>query len=255
MKKLFIFLNIILFICVVFLFMLHFSHKTPPPEKILKQTPSKANITVKPVFKQRTKNLSSTQIALISGNDLFSPARGVDPATLKTKTAGQEIKHNQLELTGIFKMGDLKGAIISSNIGRNANSNKKKVYVIGKKIGDTSYILQDINTDDESVVVSLGTSQFVLKLERNDPSSLNRRNQGEAASKARAMMSKPPVSTTPPPTAFSQKKGLSVKAPGTPSTQAPTTPKALPKARTKQDMRRVRQAILKKMMERRNQKK
>ena len=245
MKNLFIFLNIILFVCVVFLFMLHFSHKSPPPEKVLKQTPEEPNIQVPSVFPQKKKNLSSTEIALISGNDLFSPARGVDPSTLKPKKTGKKIKHSQLELTGIYKMGSMKGAIISTVSNRSSSlANKKKIFTVGDKIGDTAYVLQDINPEDESVVVSMGTSQFILKLEREDPGSLNRRTKGEAASQARASMS----ATKPAHKRLPTQKPTAARSSSTPK-RTPVKPKNITTSnrRSAGDMRKIRQEILKKM--------
>lgn len=253
MKNLFIFLNIILFVCAVFLFMLHFSYTSPPPEKILKQTPVQSNISVPAVFKKKNQNLSTTQIALISGNDLFSPERGIDPSTLKVEKTGKEIKHSQLELTGIFKMGPVKGAIISSKVGRSANANKAKVYTVGKKIGDTSYTLQDIDPENESVVVSLGTTQYVLKLEREDADSLNRRNKGAAASKARALMSQPEIETNPPP--LPPQPPTASTAAGKPKTAPAKPTQTIPPANNKKDMKKIREEILKKMMERRKKNK
>lgn len=248
MKNLFIFLNIILFICVVFLFMLHFSHKSPPPEKILSQTPNKPDITVMPVFESKNNSLTSSELDLIVDNDLFSPARGVDPASLQTATtSGKTMKHNQLELTGICKMGDMKGAIIVNTRSRTASaSNKKQFYLVGERIADTPYTLKDINPEEETAIISMGTTQFALKMERDDTGSLMRRSKGEADSKALISSTKPTIV---------QKPVTKTAAPPLPKTFQKTKPISPPKnnsnKKTPEQMKQIREAILKKMINRR----
>ena len=109
--------------------MLHFSHESPLQEEILNKTPTKANIQVAAIFDAKNNSLTTSELALVADNNLFSPARGVDPASLQASTtSGRRIKHNQLELTGIWKMGTLKGAIILNTTASRSskNSNKKK---------------------------------------------------------------------------------------------------------------------------------
>lgn len=243
MKNLFIFLNILLFLCVLTLFMVFFSHKTPPPEKVLQQTPKKENIVVEDIFAGKKEPITASALALITDNDLFSPSRGVTEDTQKNAAALP--KKTQFELTGICSMGTMKGAIIVNTASRN-QINKKQYYAIGEQIADTAYRLIDINNEDESAIIGVGNSQFIIKLERDDQGSLVRRNRGEADSKALISLSAPP----PPP-----QKIESVPAGNKPEAASPNQPvKPQPKTdKSPEEMKKIREDILKKMMGRRNQ--
>lgn len=249
MKNLFIFLNIILFICVVALLVVVFSHKAPPREKVLDQTAIKPNNIVPDIFVQPKKLITSSALAIIADNDVFSPSRGIsdDPK----KTAAEMPKKTQFELTGLCSMGPMKGAIIVNTASRQ-NENKKQFYAVGEQISDTAYKLMDINPEEETAVIGVGSSQFMIKLERDDQGSMRRRDKGESESKAMISLSKPPEPPpkpeTPPTTATEK-----------PETQQngedqPVTPTPVPaKAKTAEDVKRIRQEILKKMMSKRNQ--
>lgn len=247
MKNLFIFLNIILFICVVFLFMLHFSHKSPPPEKVLNQTPSEPNIQVAPVFDNRNSSLNASELALIVDNDLFSPNRGVDPDSVKaTAAGGRAMKHNQLELTGLCKMGDVKGAIIVNMGARPTGTTPKQFYLVGDTIEGTPYRLLDINPEEETAIISMGATQFSLKLERNDKGSNMRRSKGEAESKSLINATKPKIAPKPAVKPTSPTKKTTPK-------YKPKSPRSNASQKTPEEMKKIRQDILKKMMERKQQ--
>jgi hypothetical protein len=244
LKNLFIFLNIILFFCVAALFTVLFSYKAQPPEKVLQQTPTEANIAVKDIFKQQQKPATSSVLALIADNDLFSPSRGVVAAPKKAAAKAAAMpKRSQLELIGIWTMGSLKGAIIISPLSRKQANKKKKSYVIGEKIGTTAYQLIDINPEKKSAIVGIGNSQFEIKLERNDKGSLRRRSKGEADSKAMASISKPKIPIKPISAKRTQAK---------PKKSTPVKPRRGRKSPA--ELKQIRRDILKKMMLQRNKK-
>jgi len=186
MKKLFILLNFMLCVCVIMLAVLHVSYKTPPPPAILENSPEEANTTVESFFKIPGKPLDASRLTYVTDNDLFNPMRGVDPDSMDKVVVEQKIKQNQLELMGLFKFGDMKGAIIASTAAKSKDSlEKKQFYKVGEKISGTSYILQDVKPDEELAVVSLGPTQYILKIERDDKASEARRKIAIAASNAR----------------------------------------------------------------------
>ena len=245
MKKMYIILNIILFILVTVFCVLHFLYQSHPPEQILSNTPVNENIHVKDIFKTKKHFLTESQIAMISDNNLFLPTRGVDPASLKTSSGkpGRVIRRSQFELSGICKMGELKGAIIINKSSR-SSGNKKHFYMVGDKIDNTPYRLQDINPQEESVTINMGNSRFELKLERNDPGSLNRRKRGEAAAKsaAKASQVKPIIRKQGTPGAQPGRTIIKKGVPGKPST--------VMKIKTIEELKKIREAILKRMRER-----
>jgi len=180
--------------------MLHFSHKSPAPEKILNKTPKEPTLAVQQVFETKSNSLTTSELAMIIDNDLFTPSRGVDPASLQTATAkgGKTLKHNLLELTGLCKMGDMKGAIIINTSSRNSSgSGIKQFYMVGEKIANSPYTLKDINPEEETAIISMGATQFVLQLDRGDRGSMMRRNKGEADSKALISSTQPKIVTKP----------------------------------------------------------
>jgi hypothetical protein len=186
MKKLFILLNFMMCICVALLTVLHFSYKERHSDPALNDTPQEPTINVKPTFKFSGSPLSETRVAYVSDHDLFNPTRGIDPNSLKKTVTEKTIKQNQLEIMGLFKFGDMKGAIISSVASKSkSNLEKKQFYKIGEKIAGTSYILQDVRPEDEMAIVSLGATQYILKLEQDDKASLSRRKSAVAASNER----------------------------------------------------------------------
>lgn len=246
MKKIYIFLNIILFLAVVMLFAFHFSYKAPPSEKVLKQSPAKENIKVAAIFKRNKNSLTPSALAFIADNDFFAPSRGADPASLQKSSKNRKSRRNQLELTGIFKMGSMKGAIIV-NKASGISANKKQFYRIGETITNTSYSLLNISPEQESVTVGTGSSQFELKLERDDQGSLRRRDKGEAASKALVSLSKPKIAPKP----------KTSKPKTQPKKMTPVKPKKIKNKnrKTSEELKKLRQDILKKMMNRRKNKK
>jgi hypothetical protein len=174
---------------------LHVSYKTPPPPSILENTPQEADIKVDPFFQIPGKPLKEPGLTYVNDNNLFDPTRGVDDSD-QNVVVEQTIKQNQLELMGLFKFGEMKGAIISSTAAKAKNElEKKQFYKVGEKIAGTSYILQDVKPAEELAVVSLGPTQYILKLERDDKASEVRRKIAVAASNARIKSSNLSIKT------------------------------------------------------------
>lgn len=173
-------------ISVALLTLLHISYKNRPPDSALEDTPVEPSTNVSPTFKTFGTPLSQTRLAYIGDHDLFNPTRGVDPNSAKKVVAEKTIKQNQLEIMGLFQFGDMKGAIIASAASKsNKSLEKKQFYKIGEKIAGTSYILQDVKPEEEMAIVSLGATQYILKLEQDDKSSKARRKAAVAASNER----------------------------------------------------------------------
>ena len=173
-------------ISVALLTLLHISYKKPHADSALENTPLDSNVNVSPTFKTFGSPLSETRLAYVGDHDLFNPTRGVDPNKVKQVVTEKTIKKNQLEVMGLFQFGKMKGAIIASVAARSkGNLEKKQFYTIGEKIAGTSYILQDVKPEEEKAIVTLGATQYVLKLEQDDKSSEARRRSAVAASNAR----------------------------------------------------------------------
>ena len=173
-------------ISVALLTILHISYKKTHADPALEDTPVESNVNVSQTFKTYGTPLSETRLAYVGDNDLFNPTRGVDPNKVQKVVVEKTIKQNQLEVMGLFQFGDMKGAIIASVAARaKGNLEKKQFYTIGEKIAGTSYILQDVKPEEEKAIVSLGATQYVLKLEQDDKSSEARRKAAVAASNER----------------------------------------------------------------------
>ena len=218
------------------LFVVFFTHQAPPPEKVLKRTPNKENVTVEDIFIKKKNPTTASALAFIADNDLFAPSRGVAPGK-KNKTI--KPKKTQFELIGICNMGSTKGAMIINTSSRKG-TNKKQFYSVGQPIDGTGYRLIDIDPTEETAIIGVGNTQYSIKLEREDAGSLNRRNKGESESKAMISLSKPKS----PPTTTVQKTSArpSIKS-------APVTPPRKGR-KTPADMKRIRNEILKKMQSR-----
>ena len=173
-------------ISVALLTLLHISYKKPRADSALDDTPLDSNINVSQTFKTYGTSLSETRLAYVGDHDLFNPTRGVDPNKIQQVVVEKTIKQNQLEVMGLFQFGKMKGAIIASAAARSKNNlEKKQFYTIGEKIAGTSYILQDVKPEEQKAIVSLGATQYVLKLEQDDKSSEARRKAAVAASNER----------------------------------------------------------------------
>ncbi|MBN1864909.1 MAG: hypothetical protein JW808_08415 [Victivallales bacterium] len=263
MKAFFIFLNLILFVLVVVLLVLHITRKPLPPEKILASTPSAPDVGVASPFDFNGSPLSESELAIVVDSELFSSSRG------QTSAPGQQapadlarLNREKLELSGIFRMGNIKGAtILNSFSGPSGQANRKNFFMVGDKIGDTPYMLHNINPEDSTAVISMGSSLFSLKIDRDSTGSLQRRSQATADSKALSSLSaasaRPalqPSPDVPAPTAQGQdqESDTAREQPQANTTDPPPqSTRRVIQQRSPEEMKRIREEILKKMQERR----
>ena len=231
MKKLFIFLNIMLSLCVVLLIYTHISYESTPPDKELELTPQGPNKKQTGIFDLAADPMPG-DLSEIYENNIFLVNRGrkevVPPSSQPKPYKGS------FELTGLFKIGDIEGAIINSAGSRKSKGIKSKFYRIKEKIGDTGYTLDSISPKDETAVISNGRSKAVLKLDKNDNGSLKRR-QAEV-SKQKSIEKSLSIST-----------GTSSKPVAKPVKPAPKKTTPVHRKKTPAEIAAIRKKILERM--------
>ena len=169
MKKLFIFLNIILIFAVTGLIYLHASYESPAVDKELKIIlKPKHNTVQKPFYTQ--KPLMQYNTELLESNNIFSSLRTENNDTGIKK---EILKSGAFELTGLCRMGKIKGAVISTTL---SGKSLSKFYRVNDKIVGTAYRLTKVSPDTGTVVVSNGAKTRKLRLDRNDSGSIRRRH-------------------------------------------------------------------------------
>ncbi len=201
MKKLFIFLNIMLSACVVWLIYTHISHTPRPPDKELELTPETPGAVKIGIFDKENASMPG-DLSYIYENNIFLPNRGnIDVNGKAYSSTGSKPYTGSFELTGICKIGETEGAVITSSGSRKTTALKSKFYRVNEQIGETNYKLIEVSPEKGTAVVSNGMSREILELDRNDSGSLKRRkteakNQELAAKKTaldfNRMKPKPP---------------------------------------------------------------
>jgi hypothetical protein len=238
MKKLFIFLNIMLSFCVAWRIYTPVSYQPAPPDEELDLTPQGASIKQVGVFDQATIAMPG-DLSVVYEDNIFLADRGQEEKVLP----GNQPKpyKGAFELTGLFKIANIQGAVINSAGSRRSKALKSKFYRIGEKIGETGYTLEEISAKDSTAVISNGRSREVLKLDKNDSGSLKRR-QSEVAKqesiKRQLNLSKP-RRVTPKPIKSSVKPA----------------PKSAPAKKTAADIAAIRKKILERMKAKKARKK
>ncbi len=197
MRSFYIFLNIFLFLIAVLLLAVNISLKPYPPDKILSMAPS-LNENVQTTQKVKGGREDIPDIATLWENNLFSSYRSGEGGPLLG--AG---KPTGLELLGVCSFGEVSGAIIldkqassaaAPQVGRLRNrvgassggpsSTAPRFYKLGDQL-ENGFSLSEINSD--SIVLSRGREQIVLKLEFEGESSISRNAAAaEAAAVANA---------------------------------------------------------------------
>lgn len=182
MKKLFIFLNILLGACVCWLAYTHVSYKPAPTDKILNMTPDGANIKKTGIF-DRENITPPAELSYIYENNVFVPNRGVVESENGDEGEGggpsiiaKKIYRGNFELTGICRMPNTQGAVITATGSRRSKALRAKFYRVNEEIGDTGYKLIEISPGTGSVVLDNGSNQTVIELDRNDRGSSKRRD-------------------------------------------------------------------------------
>lgn len=198
MKSFYIFLNIFLVILALLLLAVNFSFKPYPPDKILTMAPV-LNETVQATQKIKSGREEVPDIASLWENNLFSAYRSGEGGPLLGPA-----KPTGMELLGVCSFGDVSGAIIidkqasatalpqpgrlrnrgiSSPAGGAAGGNAPRFYKLGEQL-ENGFTLSEINSD--SVVLSRGREQIVLKLEFEGESSISRNAAAAEAAAAAA---------------------------------------------------------------------
>ena len=245
MKKFFIFLNIMLTSCVGLLIYTHVSHEPPAPDRELTMTPDTPDHEYTGVF-NREIIPSSGDLSHIYENNIFLTNRGI--VNKKSSEAGNVSKkyRGHFKVSGICKMADVQGAVISSSAMGKIPALKSRFFRVTEKIGETGYKLVEVSPAGGTVVVSNGTIREVLTMEKNDSDSIKRRNdavkeQQKAVQDARShsiLQNKTKTTNTP--------KNI-------PRSQIKKTPSSH-KAQTPAEKAAIRKKILERMAKERQQK-
>ncbi|HCE42722.1 MAG TPA: hypothetical protein DET40_04170 [Lentisphaeria bacterium] len=207
MKIFYIFLNMFLFILAVLLLVLNLTFKPHVQDKILSMAPDlkKSAFVVSKIKGEREE---VPGVSALWENNLFSPYRSGDGGPLlgTARPVG-------MELLGVSRLGDIAGAVIidktpsispsapptrirgSRGVAPAASSSQAsapKFWKLGEQLPN-GFFLSEVNND--SVVLSRGREQIVLKLDYSSQESLSRNaSAAEAAAAASAKLEvKPPV--------------------------------------------------------------
>lgn len=199
MKIIYTLVNVFLAAGIIFLTILHFKFRPSPPEKALSQTPVKSKIEIMGVFDRNTPS-PVPEVNNICNKNPFDPARSEDG---HSEGAGvhASLKQTSMELVGITEFGNTKGAIIIENALQMSNPGRpdarktsgRHYYKIGDRLPN-GYVLQSIGGD--SAVLVFGGSTITLKIERNDKSSIERKEAVPSPQPVATATSRP-VAITP----------------------------------------------------------
>ena len=216
--------------CVAWLIYTHVSYQSIPPDKELDLTPQGPNLKQIGIFDQATIAMPG-DLAEIYENNIFLPNRGqVEKAPPVNKPKPYK---GAFELTGLFKIAKVQGAVINSAGSRGSKALKSKFYRIGEKIGETGYTLEEISAKESTAIISNGRSREVLKLDKNDSGSLKRRQSEVAKQESikRQLNLSTPRNVTPKPIKSSAKPA----------------PKPVHTRKTAADIAAIRKKILERM--------
>ena len=180
MKKLFIFLNIMLSFCVAWLIYTHVVYTPLPPDKELEMTPQGPSKQQTGIFDQGIIAMPG-ELSSIYENNIFLTTRGRVEKVDAKKVAPYK---GVFELTGLFKISDVKGAIINSGGSRGRKALPSKFYRVNEPIGETGYTLEAISSKDATATLNNGRNKIILELDKDDKGSLRRRNDAVKTQKA-----------------------------------------------------------------------
>ena len=208
MRSFYIFLNIFLFIMAVLLLAVNISFKPYPPDKILSMAPV-LNETVQSGQKIKGGKEEISEIASLWENNLFSPYRSGEGGPLLGAA-----RPTGMELLGVCSFGEVSGAIIvdkqtsaaavpqpgrlrnrgGASSGA-ASATMPRFYKLGEQL-ENGFTLSEINFD--SIVLSRGREQIVLKLEFEGESSISRNAAAAEAAVAAAASAAIKIEQKPP---------------------------------------------------------
>jgi len=231
MRLFYIFLNMFLLILAVLLLVLNLTFRPHAPDKILSMAPDlKKTAFATPKMKGEREEIPG--VAALWENNLFSPYRSGDGGPLLG--AGRPVG---MELLGVSRLGDVAGAIIidkspsmaapsaqplrirgtrggGASAAAAPQANAPKFWKLGEQL-QNGFFLTEVNND--SVVLSRGREQIVLKLDYASQESLTRNAsaaEAAAAAETSAKMEAARSAVEPPP-------GVQAVAPGV---QPPVAP-------------------------------
>jgi len=192
-------------------------YKTPPPDKVLRKTPSGPDISFPPL-KTAERRAEMPSIAALWEKNLFSSSRGESHAD----NPNIPVNRGDLELVGICRLGDTAVAIIltknqasqkaATPVGSSTKNSafsigERHYYKQGQRLSN-GFILKEVLSD--SVLLSRGNEEIALKIDFKSPE----RERRIAAS------------TVQPPTPQEQ----AAPSTATPPVAAPSPEKTLPEA-------------------------
>ena len=158
--------------CVALLIYMHIVYESPPPDKELAQTPSGPNRQQKGIF-DIAVTAPPRYLSDIYENNIFLVNRGHEEKTAETVTARPY--KGVFELTGLCKIGNIEGAVLTSSATRGTKAIKSKFFRINDAIGNSGFKLVSVTMKENTAVISNGRIREVLKLDQNDTGSLKRR--------------------------------------------------------------------------------
>ncbi|MFA6291881.1 MAG: hypothetical protein WC637_08885 [Victivallales bacterium] len=196
MRSFYIFLNIFLLLLAVLLLAVNISLTPSPPDKILSMAPV-LNESVQASQKTKGGKETPPDIASLWENNLFSPYRSGEGGSLLGPA-----RPTGMELLGVCSFGEVSGAIIidkqasaaaAPQLGRlrgrgtpspgGPSATAPRFYKLGEQL-ENGFSLSEINSD--SIVLSRGREQIVLKLEFEGESSISRNAAAAEAAAAAA---------------------------------------------------------------------
>ncbi|MFZ2657118.1 MAG: hypothetical protein WAX69_19445 [Victivallales bacterium] len=216
MRLFYIFLNMFLLILAVLLLVLNLTFRPHAPDKILSMAPDlKKTAFATPKMKGEREEIPG--VAALWENNLFSPYRSGDGGPLLG--AGRPVG---MELLGVSRLGDVAGAIIidkspsmaapsaqplrirgtrggGASAAAAPQANAPKFWKLGEQL-QNGFFLTEVNND--SVVLSRGREQIVLKLDYASQESLTRNAsaaEAAAAAETSAKMEAARSAVEPPP--------------------------------------------------------
>ena len=206
MRSFYIFLNLFLFLLAALLFAVNISFKKQIPDKILSTAPV-LNETAQSANKTKSGREEIPDIASLWENNLFSPYRSGEGGSLLGPA-----RPTGLELLGICSFDKVSGAIIldkqasaatqpsrlrnrSVSAPGGASATAPRFYKLGEPL-DNGFTLSEINSD--SIVLSRGREQIVLKLEFEGESSISRNAAAAEAAVAAAASAAIKIEQKPP---------------------------------------------------------
>ena len=218
--------------CVAWLIYTHVVYAPAPPDKELEMTPQGPSQQHTGIFDKAVIEMPG-DLSYIYDNNIFLTNRG---QVEKVEGKPQPVPYKgAFELTGLFKIEDVKGAIINSKGSRGGKAVASKFYRVDESIGDSGFTLEAISSKEATATLSNGRSKIILKLDKDDSGSLRRRE--DAVKQQEAVEQKLQLSTKTSPVIKKETK----KTPLKPVVQSAS------KTKSAKEIAEIRRKILERM--------